>query len=119
MKRSLNWTIFIIRIASHYLDFRSKLADRLHRHRLRLPLLPQPHPNLQQRNRFIPGSASASTFEPAYDIAGHKGRRSKVIMNKTAGCFGYPPQIQGADANFAGPFFERLVRIGDGETYNP
>ena len=40
-------------------------------------------------------------------------------MNKTAARFGYPPQIQGADANFAGPFFERLVRIGDGETYNP
>jgi peptide/nickel transport system substrate-binding protein len=43
----------------------------------------------------------------------------KMMMKTQANVFGYPPRIVGPDRDFAPPFFDRLLRVGDDGKYKP
>ena len=43
----------------------------------------------------------------------------KILMSRPATLFGYPPTIVGPDRDFAPPFFNRLLAIGDDGKYQP
>jgi peptide/nickel transport system substrate-binding protein len=43
----------------------------------------------------------------------------KILMTRPATRFGYPPKIEGPDRDFAPPFFNRLVTVGDDGKYHP
>ena len=43
----------------------------------------------------------------------------KVLIKNAATRFGYPPTIVGPDRDFASPFFNRLITIGDDGKYKP
>jgi peptide/nickel transport system substrate-binding protein len=43
----------------------------------------------------------------------------KVIIKSRSNAFGYPPRMAGADRDFAPPFFDRLLTLGDDGKYKP
>jgi peptide/nickel transport system substrate-binding protein len=43
----------------------------------------------------------------------------KVMIRTNSNVFGYPPRMVGAARDFAPPFFDRLLRIGDNGKYKP
>jgi peptide/nickel transport system substrate-binding protein len=43
----------------------------------------------------------------------------RVILRNTSNVFGYPPSMVSAARDYAPPFFDRLVRIGDDGEYKP
>jgi peptide/nickel transport system substrate-binding protein len=43
----------------------------------------------------------------------------KVMIRGTSNVFGYPPRIAGAARDYAPPFFDRLLRVGDDGKYQP
>jgi peptide/nickel transport system substrate-binding protein len=43
----------------------------------------------------------------------------KVLMRTNFSAFGYPPQILGQDRDFAPPFFDHLLNVGDDGKYQP
>jgi peptide/nickel transport system substrate-binding protein len=43
----------------------------------------------------------------------------KILIRSAASRFGYPPTLDGRDRDFAPPFFNRLITIGDDGKYRP
>ena len=43
----------------------------------------------------------------------------KILIRSAASRFGYPPTLDGRDRDFAPPFFNRLITIGDDGKYKP
>jgi len=43
----------------------------------------------------------------------------KVLLKSRSNAFGYPPRIVGADKDYAPPFFDHLIRLGDDGKYHP
>ena len=43
----------------------------------------------------------------------------KVMIRNRSNVFGYPPRIVGADRDYAVPFFDRLLSVGDDGKYKP
>jgi ABC-type transport system substrate-binding protein len=42
-----------------------------------------------------------------------------VLIKSKSNAFGYPPRIVGADKDYAPPFFDHLIRLGDDGKYKP
>jgi peptide/nickel transport system substrate-binding protein len=61
-------------------------------------------------------SASAQTTAAGQPVT---GGILKTTRNQTAVAFGYPPKIQGSDADFVTPVFERLLSVGEGGAFKP
>jgi peptide/nickel transport system substrate-binding protein len=74
-------------------------------------------------------SASTTTANPAATASVAKtttaaaqpvpGGTLKTSKQRQAVSFGYPPQLQGSDADFATPYFERLLSVGDDGSFKP
>ena len=58
-------------------------------------------------------TSSATTAQP------QSGGILKVVVRNRSNAFGYPPRIVGSDRDYAAPFFDRLLRIGDDGKYKP
>jgi peptide/nickel transport system substrate-binding protein len=43
----------------------------------------------------------------------------KIMLKTSANAFGYPPRIIGPDRDFAPPFFDRLLSVGEDGKYKP
>jgi peptide/nickel transport system substrate-binding protein len=58
-------------------------------------------------------AVTTSTVQPV------KGGTLKTAKNRQAISFGYPPTLVGSDADFATPYFERLIAVGEGGVFKP
>jgi peptide/nickel transport system substrate-binding protein len=60
-----------------------------------------------------PTAATAVAEKPQY------GGIYKVILRTPTNIFGYPPRLAGASKDYAQPFFDRLLSVGDDGKYKP
>jgi peptide/nickel transport system substrate-binding protein len=58
-------------------------------------------------------AASAAAAQP------QPGGIWEVLLKSKSSSFGYPPRIVGADKDFAPPFFDHLLSVGDDGKYKP
>src|SRR5512139_2558644 len=62
---------------------------------------------------------AASPAAPAGIEKPQTGGVMKILMTRPATRFGYPPTCEGPDRDFAPPFFNRLLAVGDDGKYQP
>jgi peptide/nickel transport system substrate-binding protein len=64
-------------------------------------------------------SPGTPTAAPAALEKPQPGGVMTILMSRPATFFGYPPKIVGPDMDFAPPFFNRLLDVGDDGKYQP
>jgi peptide/nickel transport system substrate-binding protein len=60
-----------------------------------------------------PTAATTTTAQP------QTGGIYKVLLKSRSNVFGYPPRITGSGKDYAPPFFDRLLSVGDDGKYQP
>jgi peptide/nickel transport system substrate-binding protein len=65
--------------------------------------------------------AKPAASSPAGSVAAkpQPGGVFNVLIKSKSNAFGFPPRIVGADKDFAPPFFDRLIRLGEDGKYKP
>jgi ABC-type transport system substrate-binding protein len=63
--------------------------------------------------------AASPTAAPAGIEKPQPGGIMKILVTRPATRFGYPPTCEGPDRDFAPPFFNRLLAVGDDGKYQP
>jgi peptide/nickel transport system substrate-binding protein len=63
--------------------------------------------------------AASPTASTAAAAKPQPGGVMKILVTRPATRFGYPPMITGPDRDFAPPFFNRLIAVGDDGKYQP
>ena len=63
--------------------------------------------------------AASPTAAPTALEKPQTGGVMKILMTRPATRFGYPPTLTGPDRDYAPPFFNRLIAIGDDGKYQP
>jgi peptide/nickel transport system substrate-binding protein len=66
-----------------------------------------------------PASTTKATKSSSKESTPQTGGVFKVLIKNAATRFGYPPTIVGPDRDFASPFFNRLITIGNDGKYKP
>jgi ABC-type transport system substrate-binding protein len=67
-------------------------------------------------------AASSTNAKPSTDSTAAKpqaGGIYKVILRTASNVFGYPPRMVGAAKDYAAPFFDHLLYVGDDGKYQP
>ncbi len=67
---------------------------------------------------FTPQAAGPTAAPPAVEQP-QPGGIFKVILRTPTNVFGYPPRLVGASKDYAQPFFDRLLSVGDDGKYKP
>ena len=70
----------------------------------------------------FPGQTAGPTVSPTTTTEAEKpqaGGLWKIVVSRSPVRFGYPPTIVGADRDYAPPFFNFLLSIGDDGKYKP
>jgi peptide/nickel transport system substrate-binding protein len=83
------------------------------------PFFTTPPMQLAAAARTSTAKPTATTTPKQVSQQNKSGGILKTIMTRPALQFGYPPKIQAGDANYANPFFDRLLSVGDGGVYKP
>jgi ABC-type transport system substrate-binding protein len=76
-------------------------------------------PTASSTKKAVSSDKGSSTVSTAKAATPQPGGVFKVLIKNAATRFGYPPTIIGPDRDFASPFFNRLIAIGDDGKYQP